>query len=186
MSPTVIGALVAATAAAVGWFVSYLLTTISAKRSLKQAAALKYIERQLEELYGPLAFLILEGRQTFHELLASLGRNFVFTGGDPLPDHELKTWLFWVENDFLPRNERIKTLLSTKTHLLAGADIGKSYLAFLDHYDSWYINHLRWQKEGFAYSWRSKINWPESFEQEVLDTFRELKNRHADLLRKQL
>jgi len=186
MNPTVVAAIVAATVAAIGWFVSYLLTTISTKRSLKQAAALKHIERQLEELYGPLAFLVLEGRQTFRELLTSLGRSYVFTNDHPLPEGELKTWLFWVENDFLPRNEQIKALLSKKTHLLDGADIAPSYLAFLDYHNSWYINHLRWKKEGVSYSWHSKINWPESFAEEVLNAFRQLKSRHSQLLHEQL
>src|SRR5260370_303364 len=99
MNPTVIAAVVAATVAAVGWFVSYLLTTISARRSLRQTAALKYIERQLEELYGPLAFLILEGRQTFLELLASLGRDYVFTGDQPLPDKEFQKSLPSLKNE---------------------------------------------------------------------------------------
>jgi hypothetical protein len=186
MNPTVTAALVAATAAALGWLVSYVLTVIAARRSLRQTAALKHIERQLEELYGPIAFLILEGRQTFRELLASLGRSYVFIEGVSLPPDELKTWLFWVENDFLPRNERLKTLLSTKTHLLDSPDIPRSYLAFLDHHNSWHINQLRWQKEGVEYSWQSKINWPESFEEDVLDAFRMLKARHTDLLQGQL
>jgi hypothetical protein len=186
MNPTVTAALVAATVAVVGWFISYLLTAITERRNLKQAAALKYIERQLEELYGPLAFLILEGRQTFRELLESLGRNHVFAGDGPLPDHELKTWLFWVENDFLPRNERMKALLSTKTHLLEGPNIPISHLAFLDHHNSWSINHLRWQKQALPYSWHSKVNWPQSFGKEVLSSFEILKARHVELLREQL
>jgi hypothetical protein len=185
MNASVIAALVAAAVAVVGWLVSYVLAAAAARRNLRQTAALKYIERQLEELYGPMAFLILEGRQTFRELLASLGRNYVFIEDRPLADDDLKTWLFWVENDFLPRNERLKALLSTKTHLLDGSEIPRSHLAFLDHHNSWYINHLRWQKEATAYSWHSKVNWPESFEEDVLNAFRTLKARHLELIREQ-
>ena len=186
MNPTVTASLVAATVAVVGWFIAHLLGQITARRNLKQAAAIKHIERQLEELYGPLAFLMIEGRQTFNELLDSLGRQYVFYADRPLPDDELKTWLFWVENDFFPRNERVKCLLSAKAHLMEGDAIPESYQAFLDHHNSWYINHLRWQKEGIEYSWCSKINWPEQFGVDVLKTFDELRRRHMELIREQL
>ncbi|MGH9439302.1 MAG: hypothetical protein ACRD22_15755 [Terriglobia bacterium] len=179
MNPTVTAAIVAAAVAALGWFISHLLALRVGTRTLKQTAALKHIERQLEELYGPLAFLILEGRQTFRELLASLGRNHVFVMDKPLPEDELKTWLFWVENDFLPRNERVKTLFSSKAHLVEGATIPESFLKFLDHHNSLQINHLRWQKEQIRYSWHSKVNWPKSFEEDVLASFRDLKVRHC-------
>ena len=147
MNPTITASLVAATIAVIGWFISSLLASRTAVRNLKQAAALKHIEKQLEELYGPLAFLMIEGRQTFGELLDSLGRDYIFYSDHPLPEDELKTWLFWVENDFFPRNEKVKRLLASKTHLLEGDEIPDSYQSFLDHYNSWYINHLRWQKK---------------------------------------
>jgi hypothetical protein len=186
MNPTITAAIVAAAIAAVGWLITHLLALRAGTRTLRQTAALRHIERQLEELYGPLAFLVLEGRQTFRELLASLGRNYVFLADSPLPHDELNTWLFWIENDFLPRNERIKTLLSTKTHLVEGSAIPKSFLAFLDHHNSWQINHLRWQKEHIKYSWNSKVNWPNEFEKDVLNCFNALKTRHSALLEKQV
>jgi hypothetical protein len=185
LNPTVIGAIVAAAVAATGWFASHFLSLRVEDRKLKQAAALKHIERQLEELYGPLAFLILEGRQTLHELLASLGRKHVFTEDRPLLDDELKTWMFWVENDFLPRNRKMKALISTKTYLVDGPAIPNSFLTFLDHHNSWQINHKRWQKEHIPYSWHSTINYPETFEEDVLNSFKSLKARHHQLLKEQ-
>ena len=166
----------------IGWLVSSFLSARSTRRSLKDTASLKHIERQLEELYGPLAFLILEGRQTFQELLESLGRNYVFEGSRELPPDELKTWIFWVENDFFPRNEKIKTLLSTKTHLLDAVGIPRSYQAFLDHHNSWYINHVRWKQDKTVYGWHSKMNFPEEFAPDVLSAFAAIKARHIELI----
>jgi len=184
MDAPIIAAIVAASATAIGWFVTNIASTISNRRNLRESVTLKYIERQLEELYGPLNFLNLEGRQTFSELLASLGRRHVFETGKSLSESDLKTWLFWVENDLFPRNEKIKALLASKAHLYATKEVPASYLAFLDHHNSWYINHLRWKQEGIPYSWHSKVNWPPEFAKDVGRTFGELKERYAKLLSK--
>src|SRR5262249_13542408 len=140
-------ATIAATVSGIGWIVTYFQAGRSGARAIKQNATIKHIEAQLEELYGPLSFLLLEGETTFRDLLASLGRNYVFIQGKELTTFELKIWLFWVENDFFPRNEKIKELLATKTHLLEQSRMPGSHLVFLDHYNSWRINHLLWQKE---------------------------------------
>jgi hypothetical protein len=178
-------AVLAALVTAVGWVINHRLTERREREAKQLEAALKYTERQLEELYGPLAFLLLESRRTFRDLLDSLGRNYVFTEGEDLPESELQTWLFWAENDAMPRNERIKQLLIQKTHLIEGEWFPDSYVDFLDHHNSWMINHLRWQRERVPYSFHSKINWPQQFAVEVLATFQAIKRRHAGYLRLQ-
>ena len=184
MVPQVEAALIAGSVAAVGWFVSYTFTTVSNILSSKRAAALAHIEKQLEELYGPLAFLVLEGEQTFRELLDALGRDYIFDSNDKISAEDLKLWLFWAENDFMPRNLRIKTLLSEKTHLLYDSEMVASYLQFLNHHNSWMIRHLRWQKEHVEYSWHSNINYPEHFTEDVLNAFSELQKEHLRLMYK--
>jgi hypothetical protein len=184
MDSQVKAALIAGSVAAVGWFVSYAFTTFSNIISSKRTAALAHIEKQLEELYGPLAFLVLEGKQTFRELLDALGRNYVFDSNDKISAGDLKLWLFWAENDFMPRNLKIQTLLSEKTHLLYDSKMVASYLQFLNHHNSWMIRHLRWQKEHVEYSWHSNINFPERFTEDVLTAFSELQKKHLKLMYK--
>lgn len=182
-TPLVVGIL-AASVTLIGWLVNHILTGHRERLNQHLAASLKFVERQLEELYGPLAFLIMEGRRTFKDLLETLGRDYVFDEKDSLAEDELKLWLFWVENDFLPRNEKIQQLLMTKTHLIDGDKVPPSFLKFLEHHNSWKILHLRWQKEGVPYSWHSKINWPTSFEKDILNTFNSLKTQHDKFLKR--
>jgi hypothetical protein len=182
MEAPVAAALVAAIATSFGWLANHWLTTHREEQRRRTEAQLRFVERQIEELYGPLVSLLHEGRRTFADLLQSLGRNYVFIVGKPLPKEELHTWLYWAENEFLPRNEKIKDLLKSKTHLIEGPEFPESYVRFLDHCNSWAINHRRWKDQGIEYSWRSKINWPEEFGIEVLDTFKSLKAKHARLL----
>jgi hypothetical protein len=185
MDAPVIAAIIAGSVAILGWPASYLFTSLANTANQRRVAALAHIEKQLQELYGPLAFLVYEGRQSFEELIDSLGRTYVFDENDQITKEDLKLWMFWAENDFIPRNFQIKTLLSQKTHLLYNSEMVDSYLKFLSHHNSWAIRHLRWQKEGVEYSWHSKVNWPDKFEQDVLFAFDELRKEHAALLSKQ-
>lgn len=185
MDAPVIGAIIAGSVATVGWFVSYALTSVSSVANAKRTAALVHIEKQLAELYGPLAFLVLEGRQSFEELLRVLDRKYVFGPNGQISESDLKTWLFWADNDLIPRNTKIQALLSQKTHLLYDSKMVVSYQEFLNHHNSWMIPHLRWNKEQVPYSWHSSINWPKNFEEDVLNAFANLQAEHAGLLHRQ-
>jgi hypothetical protein len=173
---------IAAAGAIVVAVIGYIATSRNDRRRREAEAQLKHTERQLEELYGPLAFLVIEGRRTFIDLLDSLHRPFVFRERRALSDVDLKTWLFWAENDLMPRNQKIEEILMAKTHLIEGDHMPAVYEAFLDHHNSWKVNHLRWKADGTEYGWHSKTHWPAEFEEDVLSTFRLLKARHALLL----
>jgi hypothetical protein len=182
MNPAITVAVIAAIATAAGWIVSYILSSRAEQERLRHASRLSHIEKQLEFLYGPLAFLVLEGRRTFKDLLNTLGRSYIFAMNQQLPPNELEIWQFWVDHDLMPRNAAIKNLLSSNTHLVVGGRLPDSYVKFLDHYNSWYIQHQRWKEQQVAYSWHSKINWPREFEEDVLSTFGQLMREHETLI----
>ena len=157
-------ALLAGTVTAVGWFINHVLNERAERRRQHLQAQLKFTTQQLEELYGPLVFLINEGQHAWDDLLNLLGREYVFVevGSTevPLPPEELKAWMFWAEHSFMPLNREIRRLLSTKTHLIEGSVMPDSFDIFLKHYSTWEIRHLRWTKEQVEYSWHSSTDWP--------------------------
>jgi len=177
-------AILGASVTAIGWLVTHILSTSAERRRQSLLAQLEFTKQQLEELYGPLAFLVLEGQQSSRDLFATIGRNFIFVEGYDLPENELSVWLFWVENDFFPRDEKIKALISSKTHLIEGEKVPESFLAFVKHHNSWMMMHKRWQQQGVKYSWYAKVGWPSEFDKEVLSTFEILKKRHSILIGK--
>jgi hypothetical protein len=182
MDTSLLLALLAATVTLIGWLVNYVLSGRDERRKKQLDTSLSYLESQLQEMYGPLAFLMLERRNTHKDLLTTLGRDEVFEPGKELSEDDLKVWLFWVDNDILPRNDKVKDLLTSKTHLIEGPQVPSSYLDFLDYHNSWKINHLRWQKDNVKYSWRSDRAFPQEFEDEVIQTFEHLKEKHAKML----
>jgi hypothetical protein len=184
MDVALIATLIAATVSIIGWIVNYLLTGKAERQRQRLSASLEHIEKQLEELYGPLAFWVMDGKDSYADLLGVLGRDEVFIDDKELTPGELKAWLFWIENDIFPRHERIQTLLSTKTHLIEGDKVPQSYLDFLKYFNSWRMSHLRWKKEGKKYSWQSRLDPSEDFAEDVISTFEKLKVRHSQLLGK--
>jgi hypothetical protein len=182
MNTALIVAILGAVVTALGWLITNILSTSTERRHQRLIAQVEFTRQQLEELYGPLAFLVLEGEQSERDLREIIGSDL--WDNDPIEEDKLKTWLFWVENDFFPRHQKIVALLSSKTHLIEGESISKSFLAFVSHSHSWKIKHERWQKQGIAYSWHSKVRYPLGFNKEVLSTFEYLKKHHSILIGK--
>lgn len=180
MDNSITAAAIAAAVSAVGWLVNHILSERAERNRAKREACLAHIERQLEELYGPLFFLVLEGRSSFRDFCETVGRDFMPQGGT-LSRADLDAWLFWVDNDLMPRNRAIQSLLAGKTHLIDAGAMPASYLAFLDHHNSWHVSHLRWKEEGVPYRWHSRTPWPEEFAHDVITTFENLKRRQEKL-----
>lgn len=182
MQPAITVAVIAATVSIIGWIVNYALSLKSERERGRLVARLSHVERQLELLYGPLAFLVYEGRRSFLDLLDKLGRNYIFRDNEQLRPDELEIWLFWVDHEFIPRNIAIKNLLSSRTHLVMGNNLPPSYIRFLDHHNSWYIEHQLWKERQVPYVWHSKVNWPREFEDDVISAFEHLMKEHATLI----
>src|SRR5947209_4225295 len=132
MDVTLAVALLGAAITALGWLISHILSTSAESRRQRLISQMEFTKQQLEELYGPLAFLILEGEQTFKDFNAAVGWKEDPPPGYELSEQERPTVLFWIENDFFPRNKKIQELLSSKTHLIEGEKIPESFLIFLD------------------------------------------------------
>lgn len=181
MDPTFLAALIAAMVTVCGWLANHALSARAELKRRQAEARLTHIESQLEQLYGPLVFLVHEGRSSFHDFLDTLGRSYVFRSGQPLSPPELQLWLFWVDHEFMPRNEAIQSLLASKTHLIVGDQLPASFLAFLEHYNAWRVTHLRWKEENVPYSWHSKVNWPIPFETDVIASYERLKSLQVQL-----
>ena len=135
-----------------------------------RAAALRWTERQIKELYEPLLKLNAQG-------LAAV-RGYTRLNPDDL---DQARWKVWAEREMLPRNEETRRVLAAGFHLLEGEGPSDSVRAFLIHQHSWALRHLRWQKEKGEYAWGSRTNWPVDFSKEVETTYQILLDRRARL-----
>ncbi|WP_405895095.1 hypothetical protein OG272_27070 [Streptomyces sp. NBC_00104] len=181
MDTTLIAAIVAASVSVTGWAINHVLSQAAERNRQRHQTRLAHVEKQLEQLYGPLFFLLHEGTSSFRDFCLTLGRNHVFAENDEISPEDLETWLFWVDNDFMPRNTAIQELLASNAHLIEGSRMPDSYIQFIDHHNSWHISHQRWKEQGVSYRWRARQNWPMAFERDVISTYEQLKKRQAEL-----
>lgn len=194
MDLTSMVALAGTTSTAAGWFITHhLASKAEGNRQVrahqfgleheKLTYQLDFVRQQLDELYGPLALLVVEGEQTFHALAETLGKpDLVDKDVDSFTPEELEVWFFWVETEFFPRHEKMKDLMTHKLHLIADNEIPQTFIQFLDHHNSWKMHHDRWLKKEIPYKWHSTINWPIQFNKEVIATFSALKVYQATLM----
>jgi hypothetical protein len=164
-----------------GWFVVNLLGRRTAREQHRREATLQHLEQQLSDLYGPLTFLLLEGKRVFQDLEEDFGHDWR-QGDRQLTAEEVRKWIYWSENYFIPRNERIQDLLSHRSHLIEGDRIPLSFLEFIDHHSSWTLEMKRWKETGVREGLYSRRHWPIRFADEVVATFNLLKRRHASLI----
>jgi hypothetical protein len=188
----------------IGWFITSSLQSAREVRQQRIAAVIDHTREQLEELYGPLLTLLIEGEQAWQACLRSFGRDptdphasewmqNLLEGRDPggrsLSQEEIDGWVFWIEHAFFPRNDRIQELLASKAHLIEGPPdewiIPRSYTQFLEHHNGWKLRHLQWEKQGRPYPWCWTTSWPDSFFGEVRTTYNTLAQRHNEFLKAQ-
>jgi hypothetical protein len=233
MDTTITIAVLGALISIIGWIVNYILSTSAERHRQKLLTQIEFTKQQLEELYGPLVFLVVEGKYSFseaidlidleHKLLQrnaqvqingnvndsglasmqddkvidqdmaaleykSMRRNAQIQMSRNIKDSKLvsgqddKVWEYWIENEFFPRNEKIRELIANKTHLIEGEKMPQSWLGFIEHYNSWKVNFDRWQKGLAKYPLYSKTGWPQDFDDDILSTFESLKKRQSYLM----
>jgi len=135
------------------------------------AAAVRWTERQIRELYEPLVRLNAQG------LAAVKGYSRLNTD-----DADQARWKVWAERSFLPRNEETRRAIANAVALVDGEALSEPFLAFLEHQLSWSLLHLRWEKEKVDYAWGSRTNWPVAFSMEVEAAYQILLDRRARLV----
>jgi hypothetical protein len=160
-----------------GWSVSHVLTTRREDRTRRQEAALKYSERQIEELYGPLQSLI---QQIFvvwrvREALLFLGDRDRSTYPDST-DRQ-KQIVFFQEHYFFPLHERIREILAQKLHLTDGGTTPKSFREYLDHSTLQLIQYGLERELGSSAPKVPGNPWPREFYPDVKDALERIMAR---------
>ena len=155
-----------------------ILTGCAAGPSREEQTAL--IERQLSELYRPLAAMVEESRLSYVAFKKKEGRQESLPTDRTLTDEEMKRWIDHIEKEIFPRNEKMCTLIRSKRSLADGAE-PPSWQALLEHQDGWREDHEKWRKEGVAYPFHARTSFPRTLERELKASIAALEERRAAL-----
>lgn len=160
---TLFAALLAATVTAVGWYVSYIYTRRKDDATRRLEIHLRYRQRQIEELYGPLSSLI---QQIFN--VWQVRENILQSDRGTLSDEQRSRIreLFW-QSYFKPLHQEVHTLLRTKLYLLDGARIPDSFLEYLEHSTQEEAQRRLWEEARIDTSFAEGRSWPQRFNSDV-------------------
>lgn len=187
LTAVLLGAISAGVFSAVGWFVSYFLSKRREYNLQKRKSIIGQLERQIEELYGPLLGLIRNSRYVFEvskKLLPSDQEKGILF--ENFTEQDYKIYWHFTDNYFLPNNAKIANLLHTKLSLLETERMPKSFDDFLKHQaeyectcratrliDSHHNGFVDYDQE-----------WPKQFEEDVEKLLRATRESYDDYLKK--
>jgi hypothetical protein len=159
------------------------LAYVNAQRLAQRQARLERVNRQLEELYGPMLALSEASSSSWKVFRAHYrpGGSF-FDDGPPPTSEEKGAWIMWMNTVFMPANRAVYQLIVTKTQLLDDDDMPPELLAFLAHVSGYEATMAAW-KDGDHSRLTSLIDHPgEAFTEYAQTTFSTLKHRQQALL----
>jgi hypothetical protein len=166
--------------AAVGATLAYF----NSQRLGQRQARLDRVNKQLEELYGPMLSLS-EGSSASWAIFRDRyrpGRPFIGGDGPPPTSEEVSEWIAWMRTVFMPANRTIHQLIVTKTHLLDDDEMPAVLLVFLAHVSGYEVTMSAWDGGDFS-RLNSLIDHPgDAFTAYTRTAFSTLKHRQQELL----
>jgi hypothetical protein len=160
-----------------------ILAHLNNRRLAQRQEALKWVNAQLEELYGPLLALSETGTSAWNVLRTRLRpsdgyilRVSQFTEADR------DMWVAWMRSVFMPTNRKSVELITTKAHLMLGGEIPQCLLDLCAHVAGYEVVIQKWDTGDYS-ELLSVIDHPRAvYRNYVRDSFLYLKGRQQRLL----
>jgi hypothetical protein len=173
VQPSVQTAIIAAAVAIIGWYATYAYAKRKEDRARRIEIQLKYRQRQIEELYGPLASLIEQIFNVF-EVRENILTGRVGYSEKQRDDIQQFVW----KNYFHPLHQEIGTLLRTKLYLLEGGRTPNSLAKYLQHATQEELQHRLWDERQLATSPAKPREFPRDFYDDIKGTLQDLMSRY--------
>ncbi|MEH2000951.1 MAG: hypothetical protein V7L00_19755 [Nostoc sp.] len=193
MDTTVISALIGAVVALIVAIITAIITVRGwqeeNRRLIKQQqreAKLEHLQRQIEELYGPLWGLVQQSQIIYDVAVRVLPsengkvRQDWFEKND---DRHWKVWRFFAETYFLPLHSQKAELINTKSYLLESGQLPESFDQFLKHEAQSGCLYRLWKEQGVSTQGNPDLKFPAEFNQDVKTSLDNLKSEYETLLK---
>jgi hypothetical protein len=166
MTTEVALALIAGLVTGAGWLVTHYLERQREQTRLRREARGKYLERQVEELYGPLFNLTMQIVATNHVRYGVLSNL-------PTDKRGAIDQLFYREY-FRPLHDATRELLRTRLHLVEGNRLPESFYQYLRHSIQERVQQDLWSEHQIDTSAVKGVPFPNEFPALVQTTLEQL------------
>lgn len=175
--------LAALAGAVAGGIFSFLNQILVERRKRREEASLRHLQRQIEELYGPLYGLIQFGAAINEIEWQRLPKESRDEHGRPKDEQGGKVIRFFREHYYLPLNRQIMELIRTKLYLLDSDEIPDSFAKFTRHAAQLDCLHQLWKEADISTHGVKPIEYPIEFKSEVQATLNELRREYNEYIR---
>lgn len=169
-------------AALAGAVAGGIVSLLVKRRERREEASLSHLQRQIEELYGPLYGLIEFGtaiREIEEQRLPKASRN---DDGSPKDEQGGRVLQFFREHYYLPLNKQMIELIRTKLYLLDSDAIPKSFTNFIRHAAQFESFHQLWKEADISTHGVKPIKYPPELKSEVHTTLNELRREYNEYI----
>lgn len=148
----------------VGWFATKGLERRQKRIEFRRA----YIQRQIEEFYGPLYSLLWQLFSS-NSLQQRMTTQCSFS-----EDEKNRVQQYFFEAHFLPLHARIKSILDSKLYLVDGTDMPRSFYDYLTHSLQEDTQRQLWINQGISTVAVRGTSFPPEFYETVEETLKKL------------
>jgi len=179
MDDKLIAAFIALCVSLVGWLIQYLLARKKEDNSRRIEKTAIYIQRQIEEFYGPLYNLI-------HQVAAAIEiQKDILSRPTFLSDsHRTQVVDFFQNNYFFPLHHQINDVLKTKLYLIEGSELPESFYSYLVHARQEESQARLWKEHGVDTSFVLGHPFPSDLYSDVKHDLDKLMDEYARLTKK--
>ncbi|ARV59106.1 hypothetical protein BZZ01_11075 [Nostocales cyanobacterium HT-58-2] len=178
MPTPIVAAIIGAVVAAIGWVVANNFARSRDIESRQSQAHLRYLERQIEELYGPL-----EGLLSYASTIYELEQTRKQYRPAEQANRDSDVIRYFIEQHYIPINQQIVTLLRTKAHLMVNSQTPESFKRFLAYAAKLECTHNLWRHTELHSFFIPGYEYPANFDEEVKATLHKLRENHTRLIR---
>jgi hypothetical protein len=180
----IIAALTAALVSGGFSVITHIVVSRNDKRKRREEARLRHLQRQIEDLYGPLYGLIQFGAAINEVEWLRLPKECRDEKGWPRDEQGGKALQFFREHYYLPLNEQIIELIRTKVYLLNSDGIPDSFAKFIKHAAQLDSLHRLWKEADISTPFEETkvIEYPMEFRSEVQSTLNKLRKEYNEYI----
>jgi len=180
----IIAAITGALVAGSFGLLTFILLLRNEKRKRREEAGLRHLQRQIEELYGPLYGLDRFVKAVNEIELLRIPASARDEKGRPKDEEGGTVIRFFREHYYLPLNEERMELIRTKVYLLDSDDIPESFTEFIKHAAQLDCFHTLWKEADIKTYGIKPIEYPAEFSSDVERTLDELRREYNEYIRR--
>jgi len=164
-------------------FIGYIVSYLNNLRINKRKDRLDYVNKQLNEFYGPLYVITQSSEITYEalrEVTAKRGNRYINQEA-PKKKGDLSQWEIWLKEVFIPTYDILDKLIIEKSYLIEERDIPDCLNNIIAHNAGYKVLIKNWEKGNFE-DRKSIVKYADDLAKYAKEKYLKLKQKQTKLI----